>query len=116
MMSMFEVVASSTPKRPTVFLHGARNRLQHAFDDDIQTYVDRMDNATYKTVYSDDDDDGGFITREMLEQYVDITGDAYICGPAIFMEIMIRELKSIGMPESRIHYEFFGPAMDLNTN
>lgn len=115
MMSMFEVVASSTPKRPTVFLHGARNRLQHAFDDDIQTYVDRMDNATYKTVYSDDDD-GGFITREMLEQYVDITGDAYICGPAIFMEIMIRELKSIGMPESRIHYEFFGPAMDLNTN
>lgn len=114
MMSMFEKVASSTPDRPTVFLHGARNRLQQAFDDDIKKYVDRMDNAKYKTVYSDEEN--GFITGEMLEEYVDASGDAYVCGPTVFMEIMIRELKNIGMPEERIHYEFFGPAMDLDTN
>ncbi|WP_230309381.1 hypothetical protein [Planomicrobium sp. YIM 101495] len=55
MMSMFEKVASSTPGRPTVFLHSARNRLQHAFDDDIKAYAERMDNATYKTVYLDEE-------------------------------------------------------------
>ena len=114
MMSMFETVANSTPKRPTTFLHGARNPLQQAFDDDIQAYAMMMDDARYKTVYSDEPN--GFITREMLEEYVDPASDIYVCGPAPFMEIMIRELHGMGIPEEQIHYEFFGPAMDLNTN
>ena len=114
MMSMFETVANSTPARPTTFLHGARNPLQQAFDDDIQAYAMMMDDARYKTVYSDEPN--GFITREMLEEYVDPASDVYVCGPAPFMEIMIRELHGMGIPEEQIHYEFFGPAMDLNTN
>ncbi|TWT06833.1 NO-inducible flavohemoprotein [Planococcus sp. CPCC 101016] len=113
MMSMFETVANTTPGRPTTFLHGARNPLQQAFDEDIQSYAMMMDDARYKTVYSDEPN--GFITREMLEEYVDPTSDVYVCGPAPFMEIMIRELNGMGIPEEQIHYEFFGPAMDLNT-
>lgn len=112
MMSMFETVANTTPGRPTTFLHGARNPLQQAFDEDIQSYAMMMDDARYKTVYSDEPN--GFITREMLEEYVDPTSDVYVCGPAPFMEIMIRELNGMGIPEEQIHYEFFGPAMDLN--
>lgn len=111
MMSMFETVATSTPERPTVFLHGARNRNQHAFDEDIKSFVNRMENASYSTVYSDEEN--GFITRAMLEEHVDPAGDAYVCGPVPFMVNMIRELRNIGMDDSRIHYEFFGPAMDL---
>ncbi|MDJ0330262.1 NO-inducible flavohemoprotein [Planococcus sp. S3-L1] len=114
MMSMFETVAKSTPERPTTFLHGARNPLQQAFDNDIQVYAEMMDDARYKAVYSDEPN--GFITREMLEEYVDPASDVYVCGPALFMEIMIRELHRMGIPEEQIHYEFFGPAMDLNTN
>lgn len=114
MMSMFETVAKSTPERPTTFLHGARNPLQQAFDNDIQTYAEMMDDARYKAVYSDEPN--GFITREMLEEYVDPTSDVYVCGPALFMEIMIRELHGMGIPEEQIHYEFFGPAMDFNTD
>lgn len=113
MMSMFETVASSTPERPTVFLHGARNRLQHAFDDDIRSYIDRMKNASYKTIYDEED---GFITRHILEDYVDTSGDAYVCGPPPFMMNMIRELRNMGMDDSQIHFEFFGPAMDLPSN
>lgn len=111
MMSMFETVSTSTPERPTVFLHGARNRNQHAFDEDIKSFVNRMENASYSTVYSDEEN--GFITRAMLEEHVDPAGDAYVCGPVPFMVNMIRELRNIGMDDSRIHYEFFGPAMDL---
>ncbi|KAA0958957.1 NO-inducible flavohemoprotein [Planococcus sp. ANT_H30] len=114
MMSMFETVAKSTPERPTTFLHGARNPLQQAFDNDIQVYAKMMADARYKAVYSDEPN--GFITREMLEEYVDPASDVYVCGPALFMEIMIRELHRMGIPEEQIHYEFFGPAMDLNTN
>ena len=112
MMSMFETVANSTPERPTTFLHGARNSLQQAFDNDIQAYAMMMDDARYKTVYSDEPN--GFITREMLEEYVDPASDIYVCGPAPFMEIMINELHGMGIPEKQIHYEFFGPATGLN--
>ncbi|ANU09921.1 nitric oxide dioxygenase [Planococcus antarcticus DSM 14505] len=114
MMSMFETVAHSTPYRPTTFLHGARNEDQHAFDTDIQSYAEKMENARYKTVYSDEPN--GFITRELLEEYVDPASDIYVCGPPRFMEIMIRELHGLGIPEEQIHYEFFGPAMDLTMN
>lgn len=112
MMSMFEMVATSTPDRPTVFLHGARNRSQQAFEEDIQNYASRMQNATYKTFYSDQEND--FITRSILQKYVDLSGDAYVCGPAPFMAIIIRELMALGMHNSQIHYEFFGPAADLH--
>lgn len=111
MMSMFETVATSTPKRPTVFIHAARNESLHAFDKDIQKYVDTMDNAKYKTFYSNQPQ--GFITREVLEEMVDVTGEVYVCGPVPFMESMIQELCNLGMTDEQIHFEFFGPAVAL---
>ncbi|HSJ37668.1 MAG TPA: NO-inducible flavohemoprotein [Planococcus sp. (in: firmicutes)] len=111
MMSMFETVATSTPDRPTAFLHATRNESLHAFDKDIQKYVDKMGNAKYKTLYSEQPE--GFITREVLEEMVDVTGEVYVCGPVPFMESMIRELRNLGMADEQIHFEFFGPAVAL---
>ena len=34
--------------------------------------------------------------------------DYYLCGPAPFMTAQIATLKSLGVPESRIHHELFG--------
>ncbi|ANU14160.1 Flavohemoprotein [Planococcus halocryophilus Or1] len=113
MMSMFETVATSTPERPTAFLHATRNESMHAFDKDIQKHVASMENASYKTLYSDQPE--GYITRATLEEYVDITGDVYVCGPVPFMEAMIKELHTLGMKEEQIHFEFFGPAVALQT-
>jgi nitric oxide dioxygenase len=111
MMSMFETVANLTPDRPTVFLHAARNEALAAFQRDIEEKATGMSNVKYNTFYSNHPD--GFINRTVLEEYVDITGDAYVCGPVSFMESIIRELRAMGMGEERIHYEFFGPAMQL---
>lgn len=113
MMSMFETVATLTPERPTAFLHAARNESLHAFDQDIQKYAASMENAAYKTLYSDQPD--GYITREVLKEMVDVTGDVYVCGPVPFMEQMIQELRDLGMTEEQIHFEFFGPAVALQT-
>lgn len=114
MMSMFETVATMTPDRPTAFLHAARNESFHAFDKDIRKYVDTMDNAKYKTLYSDQPE--GFITREVLAEMVDVTGEVYVCGPVPFMESMITELHALGMTDEQIHFEFFGPALTLQTS
>ncbi|MBB5179627.1 nitric oxide dioxygenase [Planomicrobium koreense] len=113
MMSMFETVATMTPERPTAFLHAARNESFHAFDQDIRKYTASMDNATYKTLYSDEP--SGYITRELLAEYVDVSGEVYVCGPVPFMEAMIQELRALGMNEDQIHFEFFGPAVALQT-
>lgn len=113
MMSMFETVATLTPARPTTFLHAARNESLHAFDQDIQKYAAMMDNAHYQTLYSDEP--SGYITRELLAEYIDVTGDVYVCGPVPFMEAMIQELRTLGMNEDQIHFEFFGPAVALQT-
>ncbi|WP_416145397.1 NO-inducible flavohemoprotein [Planococcus koreensis] len=113
MMSMFETVATMTPERPTAFLHAARNESFHAFGQDIRKYTESMDNATYKTLYSDEP--SGYITRELLAEYVDVSGEVYVCGPVPFMEAMIQELRALGMNEDQIHFEFFGPAVALQT-
>ena len=36
--------------------------------------------------------------------------DFYLCGPGPFMKSMFDGLLGWGVPETRIHYEFFGPA------
>ena len=112
-MSMFETVATLTPERPTVFLHAARNESLHAFDKDIHEYIAAMDNASYKTLYSDQPE--GYITRTVLEEYIDFTGDVYVCGPVPFMEAIIQQLRALGVKEEQIHFEFFGPAVALQT-
>ena len=39
--------------------------------------------------------------------------DFFICGPTPFMRSLYCGLVSLGMSESRIHYEFFGPGSML---
>ncbi|WP_088008602.1 NO-inducible flavohemoprotein [Indiicoccus explosivorum] len=111
MMSMFETVATKTPDRPTVFLHGARNEAIAAFQDDVSRLADGMPNVMYQAFYSDQPN--GFITRDVLERLIEADSDIYVCGPVPFMEAMIRELQAIGFGEEQIHYEFFGPSVQL---
>ena len=53
--------------------------------------------------------------RELLEDMIDVNGEVYVCGPVPFMEKMISELRALGMADDQIHYEFFGPAVALQT-
>jgi nitric oxide dioxygenase len=56
----------------------------------------------------------GYITREWLQENVLINdADFYFCGPVPFMKAINRSLKEIGINESRIHFEFFGPMGNL---
>jgi len=39
--------------------------------------------------------------------------DTYFLGPKPFMVTIKKFLKELGLPSDRIHFEFFGPAEDL---
>ncbi|TQR21516.1 NO-inducible flavohemoprotein [Psychrobacillus vulpis] len=111
MMSMFETIAKNQPSRKVSFIYSARNENLHPFDKDIRSLMETMEDAEYVSLYSDEGD--GFITKELLATHAIQSGDVYICGPVGFMEAMINHLLELGYTNEQIHYEFFGPALQL---
>ena len=92
------------------FIQCARNEKVVAFSDAIQEKINALPNATYTALYSDE---GNLITKELLAQKVTEQTDVYVCGPVGFMEAVLNHLHEIGISDEKIHYEFFGPAMQL---
>jgi len=112
MMSMYDSIAKNTPDRPVAFLHSARTRAHQAFNDVLNTLNSSMDSSTYSVLYSDEGD--GFMTSDYLASNVLEGSDIYVCGPTPFLESVMRDLYALGIPEEKIHFEFFGPAVELD--
>jgi nitric oxide dioxygenase len=56
----------------------------------------------------------GFVTVDWLSQNTPIhDADFYLCGPKPFLRAFVGGLSLAGVPNDRIHYEFFGPADEL---
>ncbi|WP_143560533.1 NO-inducible flavohemoprotein [Sporosarcina sp. P13] len=111
MKAMYQTIADVTPERQVAFLHSARTRSQQAFATKLEQLNAKLPNSTYKALYSEEGD--GIFTREFLEENIIKDSDIYVCGPTGFMEFVIQQLVAIGVPEDKIHYEFFGPAVQL---
>ncbi|MGF3104341.1 NO-inducible flavohemoprotein [Rossellomorea sp. DUT-2] len=119
MMSMLETVARTKPERPTAFIHASKHEGIHAFRTDVDSLMNELMNGEACYVYENPRDESqghfkGYVNKEILSQYVDGETECYICGPVPFMKAVISTLKEMGVPESNIHFEFFGPAMDLS--
>ena len=111
MMSMYETIAKTAADRPVAFLHSARTRKHQAFDNILRQLNDTMANSTYAALYSEEGD--GFINREFLAANVLEGSDIYVCGPTPFMQAVIKGLYGLGIPEEKVHFEFFGPSVQL---
>ncbi|MFY3793233.1 NO-inducible flavohemoprotein [Ureibacillus sp. MALMAid1270] len=103
------MLQSMTSGRDVTFVHTARNENVIAFKEQIENKVNEL-KGTYKTHYSDAE---GFITKEVLAPYITANTEIYTCGPAPFMETVISIAKELNVPDEKIHYEFFGPAMTI---
>jgi nitric oxide dioxygenase len=107
-MSMMETLAAKDPSREIVFLQAARTPAYAAFTKQIQSLQEKMSNLTYKTYYEENR-----IDETVLKEMVNADSDVYVCGPAGFMEFVISTLYRAGFSKEQIHFEFFGPAADL---
>jgi len=49
----------------------------------------------------------GFIDIQKIEKYIKNIADYdfFICGPPIMLELQIKNLKALGVPNKKIHYE-----------
>jgi ferredoxin-NADP reductase/MOSC domain-containing protein YiiM/ferredoxin len=119
-LAMLQTLAEEHSDREIWWLHGARNRGEHSFAVEAQTLIASLANARVHVCYSRpgpadlegrDFDSVGRLTGTLLAQ-LDPPRDAqaYLCGPASFMDDISAGLAALGIDAERIHTEPFGPA------
>ncbi|WP_137819236.1 NO-inducible flavohemoprotein [Pseudomonas sp. 2FG] len=102
------------------FIHCARHSGAHAFRDWLETKVAAHPQLKRFYCYSepraeDHQVTSGFLTPQLLDQWLPAQRDldAYFLGPKPFMAQVKRHLSGLGIPDAQCHYEFFGPAAEL---
>ncbi|MTH55749.1 NO-inducible flavohemoprotein [Bacillus mangrovi] len=109
LVGMLNSLAGS--QRQIHWIHSARSEEVHAFREETDSLIDQLPNGSIDVFYGNTQ---GRITDSMLKQILKTDkGDYYLCGPVPFMAAMIRALEILGIPEDRIHHEFFGPAVPV---
>lgn len=110
-----------TDGRPVIYIHAALNSAVHAFRSYIDEIAQKFPSFRRAYIYSeplpaDQPDHRGFVTQEILSQYLpkDGNADVYFLGPKPFMRQVRQALRSLGVPDHRARYEFFGPLEALD--
>lgn len=111
--------AIQDPQRQVVFVHGARNSGVHAMRDRLRETARTQPNFKLVVFYDDplpNDVQGqsydypGLVDVQLIKDRILLPdADYYICGPIPFMRMQHDALKAMGIPETRLHYEVFGP-------
>lgn len=109
LISMYEK-AAATNNAAVKIIHSAAHLNEHAFETELTNIALAKENVHYVQYASDAN---GVVTKDYLAEQVDLAGEVYLCGPVGFMQTVINALVELGMDRNQIHYEFFGPAMNI---
>jgi ferredoxin-NADP reductase/MOSC domain-containing protein YiiM/ferredoxin len=122
-LAMLHALAKEHSEREIWWLHGARNRRDHSFATESRALLASLPNVRIHVCYSRpgaddlegrDFDSAGRLSGALLAELgLPRDAEAYVCGPAPFMEQISAALAAIGLDASRIHTEPFGPAPGL---
>lgn len=123
MVSMLHTIVEGQPEREVTFIHGALNSDVHALREEVAEIASKNENVKSFVAYSEPTaqdreaknyDKEGFIDLDWLKSIVSTNqADFYFCGPVPFMKLMYRYLKAWGVSQENVHFEFFGPASQL---
>ncbi|MFJ7976137.1 NO-inducible flavohemoprotein [Peribacillus sp. NPDC096379] len=123
LMSMVQAIADKQPERNVTFVQASQNGTAQAFKDELTAIKDAIIDYRLSFAYSNPSDDDrneayfekeGYVDTEMLNRLeVNEKADYYICGPVPFIQAMLGLLKDRGIAQEQIHFEFFGPAIQL---
>jgi ferredoxin-NADP reductase/MOSC domain-containing protein YiiM len=119
-LAMLHALAAARATREVWWVHGARNRTEHAFAEESRGLLAQLPNAHSYVCYSrpgPDDRQGhdyamaGRLSADMLAKlHIPRTADAYLCGPTAFMQELAASLAVFGLEPGRIRSEIFGTA------
>lgn len=116
MQAMLDTLTAQSYEQPVTYLHACENKQQHSFALHTTNTCEKMGWKEY-TWYNQDEGNGvnrfkGLMNFDRVELPLD-NGDFYLCGPVGFMKFVKDSLVFLGVDESRIHYEVFGPHASL---
>ncbi|WP_175615743.1 NO-inducible flavohemoprotein [Piscibacillus halophilus] len=117
--SMLKTVVKKQPNRPVYYIHAATNDDVHALKQEVQHIAAESSQVKTFTCYSqpnkgDQSDYVGYITLDWLKECIPSSDcEIYFCGPEGFMKHLKSVLYELNVPSQQIHYEFFGPHVDL---
>jgi hypothetical protein len=129
MISMAKAITHHNRNRHFWFLHGTRDSRFHAFRQEIDAIVKQNPNAHLHYRYSRPQlaDEGlyhsaGYIDTALIQQqvlpeiekiYGSTEAEYFLCGSPAFMQSLQTGLAALGVPDSRVFYESFGPEKRL---
>jgi nitric oxide dioxygenase len=120
MSMLYESVNSN---RKIIFVQAVLNSSAHTFKSEIKKIAEEYKDVETAVFYSEpldrdklgiDYDYLGFVSKEWMEENLPKDGEFYFCGPLGFMKHIYKALKNMGIKESSIYYEVFGPSADLS--
>lgn len=103
-LSMMKAIREGSEDFRLTLLYGVRSRKQMLFDPEEF----RDDRIRIETVLSDEEAEGyrhGFITSEILKEYVCGDTSVFLCGPDAMYRFVRQELESLGFPPERVRQE-----------
>src|SRR5262245_17096989 len=117
-LAMLHQLVAEHSTRDVWWLHGARDRSEHPFVAEVQKLVAALPHGHSHVWYSRpapgnergrDYETAGRLSTDLFGQLgVPHDADAYLCGPAAFMQELSTALVAFGVDSSRIRTEIFG--------
>jgi ferredoxin-NADP reductase/MOSC domain-containing protein YiiM len=117
-LAMLHALAAEGSTRPVWWLHGARNRAEHAFAAESRQVLARLPGAHWQICYSApsagdrpgvDYTSAGRLVGDVIRSLgLPTDSDVYLCGPVAFMAQAEAALATAGIEPARIHTERFG--------
>jgi ferredoxin-NADP reductase len=117
-LAMLQALAASGSRREIWWIHGARNRAEHAFAAEAQALLKLLPQGHSHICYSapgpqdrpavDFDAAGRLGVQDLKELGAPREADFYLCGPTLFMSSLTADLARWGVSAERLHSENFG--------
>jgi nitric oxide dioxygenase len=125
-LSMLKALAHAEVTMPVYFVHAARNSRVHAFASEVREIADRHPLICTHFLYDSPlpgdlrmgrCDSCGIVDLALLRKLLPSNdADFYFCGPKPFMVGLYSALKSWGVHDNSLHFEFFGPRQDITVS
>ncbi len=122
-LAMLQALAQERSDREIWWLQGARNGREHPFADEARGLLASLPNVRTHVYYSRPDPDDrkgrdfdnvGRLSGALLAELdPPVDAEAYLCGPAPFMDEISAGMAALGIDASHIHTEPFGPAASV---
>ena len=122
-LAMLNALAAEGSEREIWWLHGARSSRDHCFAAEARALLASLPHVRSHVCFSrpgpddlegrDFDSTGRLTASLVTELDPPRDAEAYLCGPAAFMEEISAGLSAIGLEAAHIHTEPFGPAPGL---